>query len=936
MSLHLRWLVLYLVTLPAHAEWPQLAHDASRSGATATELRPPFARKWYRLFADEGLQSGVQPVVAGDRLFIATLRGRLHAIDTRTGKDVWAYDGGTEGGPALHAAAVADGLVFVALGETLHAVRVEDGRRAWTLKTGALIWNAPAVHAGAVYFGGRDGHVRAVNAATGELRWSATLGAPVLHSPAVDPRGNRLVVGAEDMRVYAFDLATGARAWRSDKLPGVSFRGYHPVVAPDGSVVVTVTPGAGGDAMQQVLLDTAREVFGQFSSWRIKSEDEKRRIRAANFELMKNPHTYRRQLDYLRDRLTKEPALQTLFVLDPASGTRRFVAPVVYAESMNGPASPPLVTAGGRVVVKYGALLRSRYEHYSPFLNVGYLDTATGHVEPVMDQSRTYGWHDSLLLVHDEQSQLVAAGRMLINTHQDNVNAMDLSTLAGDPKPWAVNVHEVNPGVAASLYAHVLRGRPLPQGWEWLPRGTAVYGGGSVVDTPVVVAGDSFYFLPTHELNAGVAVVAYAMDRAGESDRKTKPEAILKEKLLPEDGAKIAAARWDWDTLEADRLKGTLVGLPEVPLGTRLRPRTVEGARRAAAIDAAALERMILSPPEVAERPAAAGAAAAAGPWHVKLDAAVEELVSRDWRPLLLPAGKAPAEAYQVFAEPAETLYTLALAYPQLAPDVRARVKARVAALRAPGGPLAGPMGRDAYDAAKGEIRSAYDEPPASLLKIGRPVARAAGTRLYPFWLWAHVTGDFEELRRDWGAIRTAFRPGNVRGAPDLGNDRLSGLIAFARLSQRFDDPATARAALDAAVAGVRDRLAYELAHTEGGLITTSGLRSIMGRWHFLNADLGRIFRAFAGDVHRRLMDVYVDHHRPAWHVAWNVELLWRNENAFSFPDLSADIFTAKALILDAPADALGRFVDIPWCKGDEYYVQKLALLCARSPRKGG
>ena len=36
--------------------------------------------------------------------------------------------------------------------------------------------------------------------------------------------------------------ADGRRLWQSAKLPGVSFRGYHPVVAPDGSVMVTASP----------------------------------------------------------------------------------------------------------------------------------------------------------------------------------------------------------------------------------------------------------------------------------------------------------------------------------------------------------------------------------------------------------------------------------------------------------------------------------------------------------------------------------------------------------------------------------------------------------------------------------------------------------------------------------------------------------------------
>src|SRR6185369_17932708 len=124
------------------------------------------------------------------------------------------------------------------------------------------------------------------------------------------------------------------------------------------------------------------------------------------------------------------------------TGKQKFVTSIVYAESMNGPGAPPVVTPNGKVIVKYSALLRSRYEHYSPFLNVGYLDTATGHITPIMDQSRRYGWHESLLLVHDEQSQLSVGGKVLINAHQDNVNALDLDTLRGYPAPFCHNVHE--------------------------------------------------------------------------------------------------------------------------------------------------------------------------------------------------------------------------------------------------------------------------------------------------------------------------------------------------------------------------------------------------------------------------------------------------------------------------------------------------------------
>src|SRR5262249_8671310 len=203
-------------------------------------------------------------------------------------------------------------------------------------------------------------------------------------------------------------------------------------------------------------------------------------------------------------------------------------------------------------IVKFQALLRSRYEHYSPFLNVGYLDTATGDIEPVMDQHRTYGWYDSLLLVHDEQSQLSVGGRVLVNTHQDNVNGMDLETRQGFREPFYRNIHEPRPGEAVGIWTRPVRGERLPVGKEWLARGTAVYGGGSVIDVPVAIACDSFYYLPTHEISAGAAVIAYRMKADGDAAKETpQPSA----RLTDEEWKNVQQLPPDCDLLQPDRLK---------------------------------------------------------------------------------------------------------------------------------------------------------------------------------------------------------------------------------------------------------------------------------------------------------------------------------------------------------------------------------------------
>jgi hypothetical protein len=897
-------------------DWPMLAHDPARSGATAAEIRPPFARKWYRLFPDEGLMAGVQPVVAGGKVFVGTMAGVLHAIDAETGVDAWAYKAG---GAVLHASAVADGKVFFGCADgKVYALRASDGQPLWTFPTGAAVWNSPLPHDDTVLIGSRDGNLYAVISATGKLRWQAATAGPLLSSPALDVHAGRVYVGSEDMHVYAFEFGSGRPVWRSEKLPGVSFRGYHPVIAPDGSVMITVTPAISLDAFNPILNDMLKEVFGDYASWR-HNKEENERLRAANFKLLEKPETYRAQLDYLRRRLAEQPAYQTFFVLDPQSGKQKFVAPIVYAESMNGTGAPPVVTPDGKVIVKYQVLLRSRYQHYSPFLNVGYLDTRTGHVTPIMDQSRTYGWHDSLLLVHDEQCQLSVAGRVLINAHQDNVNAMDLDTLQGYSEPFCRNIHEPQPGEAVGIWARLLRGETLPPGKEWLARGTAVYGGGSVIDVPVTIAGDSFYYLPTHEINAGAALIAYKMQAGGQAAQTSKPPA---DELTEQQWQKVQQLPWDWDTLGMPRLGHVLKALPKTIPGTRQQPLGEKARAAVAVIPDAELDRFIWEAPVLRNARDADSAEL-----RDMLSRSVRELISRRWRPLVFPAGKHPGEAYRFFVEPTETLYTLARAYRHLDTDLQGEVRKYVGEMAGRGGPLEGPTGRRAYDPGDGAVRSLYDAPPEQLVRVQDDITRSEVARLYPLWLWAYTTGDWSKLERDWRQLSGLASAAPNKLEEDCRNGHVAGLIAYCRIAAQMKDDAAVGRGLAAARQSIRQRLEYELAYPRGGLIATvPTLRCIFARWRHLTPEVGRLCGAYARETQRHLMDVYVDYHRPTWPLAWSVETMWRNETPFQFPTAAAEIFAARALILGEPAEKLARFLDLPWCKADLFYAEKLVF----------
>jgi hypothetical protein len=893
-----------------------LAHDPGRSGATSTEIRPPFERKWYRLFPDEGLMAGVQPIVAGGKVFVGTMVGVLHAMDDVTGEDVWAFK---TPGAILHTCAVAGNKVFFGNAEgKVYAVDIANGKLAWFVRTGAAVWNSPVVHQGVVLIGSRDGKIYAINADSGRIKWTTQTGGPLLSSPAVDAKAGRVYIGSEDMRVYAFDLAGGGQLWKSEKLPGVSFRGYHPVVAPDGSVMVTVTPSLSLDSFDPILHDMVKEIFGDFASWR-HTKEENDLLRRENFELMQEPGTYEAQLDYIRKRLSEEPAYQTFFVLDAGTGRQKFVAPIVYAESMNGTGAPPVVTPEGRVIVKFRALLRSRYEHYSPFLNVGYLDTSTGHITPIMDQTRTCGWHDSLLLVHDEQCQLVVAGRVLINTHQDNVNAMDLDTLLGYPEPFCRNIHEPKAGEAAGIWAALFRGRELAVGKEWLGRGTAVYGGGSVIDMPVSIAGDSFYFVPTHEINAGAAVIAYRMKADGKAGEASEtPNAEFTE----DEWKKVQQLPWDWDTCEMPRLNHLTKSLPGKIPGSRQQPLTEQAAGSVSRITDDQLDRFIWETPAVEFADIRNDANL-----KKELSRSVRELISKDWRPLVFPPGKHPREAYRFFAEPTETLLTLARAYEYLDSTLRQEVRQYIVKMSRPGGALDGPTGRRTYEPDAGEIRSLYDIPVERLFRVSDDITRQAIARLYPLWLWAHVTGDWSRIEGDWKRLRELVAEAPNQMEEDCRNGYLAGMIAYCRMAQRMRDNGAVEKGLVTTRAALRERLAFEFAYTRGGLITQVPVsRSIFSRWRHLTPEIGRLCAYYAGQTHRHLMDVCVDYHRPTWHLAWGVETMWRNECPFAFPTMSAEVFAAKALILHEPAEKLISYLDIPWCKADLFYIQKLVL----------
>ncbi len=90
--------------------------------------------------------------------------------------------------------------------------------RLWSVKpkiAGEV--TAPVAAGGLVFVAGHDGIVRAFDAATGKLRWTAYTGGPVRYPPTI--AAGLALVGSSDGWVYALEAATGRLVWRFRAAP---------------------------------------------------------------------------------------------------------------------------------------------------------------------------------------------------------------------------------------------------------------------------------------------------------------------------------------------------------------------------------------------------------------------------------------------------------------------------------------------------------------------------------------------------------------------------------------------------------------------------------------------------------------------------------------------------------------------------------------------
>lgn len=249
---------------------------AAQAGLEAGDV-PRLRLRWAFGYPDSASAQS-QPTVVGGRLFVASERGVVHALDARTGCAHWSFAAQSGVRGAMSVGRLPSGrhaLFFGDFNANVYALDAASGAEIWRrdvdMHPGARITGAPVLHDGRLYVPVSSleellaadpeypcctfrGSVAALDAATGESIWrSFTIpetprprgrnpdgfflmgpaGAAVWSAPTVDARrglvyaatGNAYTEPAADTSdaIVAFDLETGAVRWTRQLTPGDAF-----------------------------------------------------------------------------------------------------------------------------------------------------------------------------------------------------------------------------------------------------------------------------------------------------------------------------------------------------------------------------------------------------------------------------------------------------------------------------------------------------------------------------------------------------------------------------------------------------------------------------------------------------------------------------------------------------------------------------------------
>jgi hypothetical protein len=579
--------------------------------------------------------------------------------------------------------------------------------------------------------------------------------------------------------------------------------------------------------------------------------------------------------------------------------------------------------------------LPSTFHAYQRQVNLAVLDTATGRLAPLFDESRV-GSGQSLGLIADEGCQLMVAGRWLMNLHNHHgelLSAFDLN----DPerqtfaRPYETHSHWYGVGVIH----RVLRGQvdQIHPGQEDMTRQVGVAsetatGNQLSANMPVVVAGGRILWMQANKLMALVP-----SDAPPKYLRSSSIADFGIEELTDEELHRFHD-EWpiNWDLLEVRPPDGWGDHKVHTPdriayiKGTRQNPDR-EAAARAADVPDIVLDRHIFEPVLLVE-PATDGPQAAGLPaaeierLRRALTSAVEELLSEPlWMPYRFHGGTHPNDYVELFTDPTDILEALAFAYPLLPDALQAKAREYVAADWRRANPI---VDNRRYQPGQGAPREPYLVPEhgGRVLSFERDLGVE---RAYAAWLWAEASGQWNLIEPIWERLKQSARDDRSREERDARNARCAGLLAMCRMARHRGDDKDLADLLPPTRDALRERLAFELVHPKGNVVRDQmGLWRGFTRWTFLAPEVGWLLREHAPEASAPVVHAYLDRLRPHWYLNWGPIAPESREVSMQLPINPMTAFRAQAFVAGAPPEKLAVWCDVKACRADPYWIAKL------------
>lgn len=284
----------------------------------------------------------------------------------------------------------------------------------------------------------------------------------------------------------------------------------------------------------------------------------------------------------------------------------------------------------------------------------------------------------------------------------------------------------------------------------------------------------------------------------------------------------------------------------------------------------------------------------------------------------------------QYFNHPDELFYSLSLALPFLSEPVAGRTK-RLMTRQLKASP---PYAIRGYANRAGSVRCSYGIPD-ELLREGRGEARDV-FGVYAFWVYCHVVNDSGAAKEHWPAIQQRMSDllgepyafdiyaKGLNDEPETLNRDLAGMVGYLRLADHLNDTSARRAA----EARFREllELRVNLERVNAQVVTptretTSHLHAFkLARYVGLVPSVARAVREHVPSAAGRIATLRSD--RETWYMAYGDRLIG-GENYTNPPHFSRALFSAATFIETPEPDQLDRWVDVPWCRGDFYFIEK-------------